>query len=222
MFLIASHRVRILHNSFRDNCDLGIFIGLKGFESSHNLIKGNRVSRNKGAGIVMEKSHRNQLLGNSVIRNDVGILFGPGSRNEITANRVSRGRDGIRVEKGQGNLVADNVVSYTSRVGIRLGISHPSLGGGRNLVQRNLVRGSRGDGFVVAKKDDHSLLKRNAAKGAGDDGFDVRSRTTKLTRNRAILNDDLGIAAVRGVIDGGGNIARHNGDARQCTHIGCS
>ena len=35
-------------------------------------------------------------------------------------------------------------------------------------------------------------------------------------------NADLGIAAVRSVNDGGGNIARHNGDPRQCTHIACN
>jgi hypothetical protein len=44
MFLIASHHVRILHNSFRHNRDLGMFVGLKGFESTHNLIKRNLVS----------------------------------------------------------------------------------------------------------------------------------------------------------------------------------
>ncbi len=35
-------------------------------------------------------------------------------------------------------------------------------------------------------------------------------------------NNDLGIEAVRGVADGGGNVARHNGDPRQCTNIVCS
>jgi len=140
----------------------------------------------------------------------------------IAKNRVSGGRDGIRIEKGRGNLVADNLVVGTRHAGIRLGIHHPSLGGAHNVVRRNLVRDSDVDGFVVTKKDHHSLLKRNVAKGAGDDGFDVEGRTAKLTRNRALRNHDLGIEAVRGVIDGGGNVARHNGDPRQCTNIACS
>jgi hypothetical protein len=54
------------------------------------------------------------------------------------------------------------------------------------------------------------------------DGIDVRSRSTKLTRNRAVRNGDLGIPAVEGMIDGGGNKASGNGDPRQCTHIVCS
>jgi hypothetical protein len=57
--------------------------------------------------------------------------------------------------------------------------------------------------------------------GAGDDGFDVRSPTAKLTGNRAVRNADLGIEAVRGVTDGGGNIARGNGDPRQCVNVAC-
>jgi hypothetical protein len=77
------------------------------------------------------------------------------------------------------------------------------------------------DGFVVVKKHDHSLLKHNIARGAGDDGFDVESRSTTLTRNRAVRNGDLGIEAVRGVIDGGGNEASANGDPRQCTNVVC-
>jgi hypothetical protein len=65
-----------------------------------------------------------------------------------------------------------------------------------------------------------SLLQANVAIAAGDDGFQVRGRSTRLNGNRAVRNADLGIEAVRGVI-GGGNIARDNGDPRQCTNIFC-
>jgi hypothetical protein len=96
------------------------------------------------------------------------------------------------------------------------------IGGTRNLVRRNHIRGAGKDGVLVDVHAKHTLLKGNHAFGAKDDGFDVKSRTTKLTGNRAVRNHDLGIHAVRGVIDGGGNIARHNGDPRQCTHIVCN
>jgi hypothetical protein len=56
---------------------------------------------------------------------------------------------------------------------------------------------------------------------AKDDGLDVKSRSTRLTKNRAERNGDLGIEAVKGVIDGGGNRASGNGDARQCLHVKC-
>jgi hypothetical protein len=73
----------------------------------------------------------------------------------------------------------------------------------------------------LSGKARHTLLKRNHAFGAKDDGLDANSSTTKLTLNEASRNGDLGIEAVRGVIDGGGNVARGNGDPRQCTNIAC-
>jgi parallel beta-helix repeat protein len=213
----GTHRARVLHNSFRHNGEHGIVV----FHSRRNLIQGNIIARNGEEGILMEGGHGFRVQGNRVRRNGGGITLGPGSGNVIAGNRVLRGSDGIRIENGHGNRVAHNVVVRT-RNGIRLGIRHPFLGGARNVVRRNLVRDSRADGFLVNKKDDHSVLKRNVARRSGDDGFDIRSQTAKLTGNRALRNHDLGIKAVRGVIDGGGNKANGNGDPRQCTHIVCS
>jgi parallel beta-helix repeat protein len=212
-----SHHVRILNNSFSHNAHNGINTG----QSSRNLIDGNLFLRNDDEGILMEGGERFRLTRNRFVRNGGGITLGPGSRNVIADNRISRGRDGIRVEKGHDNLVADNVVVNTRHVGITLGIHDPFIGGTHNLVRRNLVRDSRVDGFVVVKKDTHSLLSGNIAKGAGDDGFDVDSRSAKLTSNRAMRNADLGIEAVFGVIDGGGNAAHGNGNLMQCTNIAC-
>jgi hypothetical protein len=42
-----------------------------------------------------------------------------------------------------------------------------------------------------------------------------------LVGNIAVHNGDLGIEAVVGVTDGGGNHAAANGDPRQCTHVAC-
>jgi parallel beta-helix repeat protein len=213
----ANH-VRILNNSFRHNAHTGLII----FESGRNVIKGNLFSRNDDEGILMEGGERFRVTRNRFVRNGGGITLGPGSRNVIADNRISGGRDGIRVEKGHNNLVADNAVVGSRHVGITLGIRDPFIGGAHNVVRRNLVRDSRVDGFVVVQKDTHSLLSGNIAKGAGDDGFDVGSRSAKLTSNRAVRNADLGIEAVFGVIDGGGNVARNNGDPRQCMIIFCS
>jgi parallel beta-helix repeat protein len=217
MQLGDANHVRIMNNSFRHNAHNG----LVAFESNRNVIEGNLFLRNDDEAILMEGGNRFRITRNRVVRNGGGITLGPGSRNVIIGNRVSRGRDGIRIEKGHDNLVAHNVV-VAARTGIRLGIHEPFIGGARNVVRRNLVRDSRVDGFVVLKKDTDSLLFGNIARGAGDDGFDVESRSATLTRNRAVRNADLGIEAVFGVIDGGGNIARNNGNPAQCTNIFCS
>jgi len=44
---------------------------------------------------------------------------------------------------------------------------------------------------------------------------------TTVTRNIANHNHDLGIEAVPGVIDGGGNHAAGNGNPAQCVNIDC-
>jgi hypothetical protein len=60
-------------------------------------------------------------------------------------------------------------------------------------IRRNVVKGSGGDAFQVAKKDDHSVLKHNIARRAGADGFSVQSPSARLAGNRAFQNADLGI-----------------------------
>jgi large repetitive protein len=216
--LFGCHDSRILDNSIRDNAG---HHGMVMADTNDSVIKGNRVSGNGGEGVILEGGKGNRIKRNRLVRNGAGITLGPGSHNVVAENDVSGGRDGIRIEKGHHNLVVDNVVSHARRAGIRLGISHPFVGGAHNTVRGNLVKGSRVDGFLVNRKDNNSLLKGNTARGAGDDGFDIRSHTAKLTKNLALRNGALGIAAVRGVIDGGGNRASGNGDPRQCVNVVC-
>jgi parallel beta helix pectate lyase-like protein len=211
-----SHHVRILNNSFRHNAH----VGMETFESYRYLIKGNLFSRNDEEAILMG-GHDNQVRRNRLVRNGSGMSLG-GRDNVVAHNRIVGGHDGIRVEKGRGTLVADNLIVDTRRWGITLGIHRPFIGGAGNVVRANIVRRSRVDGIVVVKKDRHSVLVRNVVTGSGDDGFDINSRTTTLTGNRARRNDDLGIEAVFGVIDGGGNRASGNGNPLQCLHIFCS
>jgi parallel beta-helix repeat protein len=214
MGLFGSHGIRIVGNSFQDNP-----LGLHVEDSPRNLIRGNEFSGNR-LGILME-ADRNQVRRNRSVRDGAGILVF-GSRNVIAGNRYSRNKGGIGIEDGRRNLVTRNVVVDPGRVGIRLGLEEPRpAGGANNVVRRNLVRASGGDGFFIASKDNHSRLTRNVAVGSNDDGFDIESRSAKLTGNRAVRNADLGIEARRGVIDGGGNRAHGNGDSRQCRHVVC-
>jgi parallel beta-helix repeat protein len=215
--LYSTRHVRVVGNSFRHNAGDAVHT----VESNSNLIKANLMARNGGQGFVLEDGERNQISRNRLARNGAGIAVSPGRHTVISKNRVLGGRDGIRVEKGHDNLVAHNLVAHTHRVGIRLGIKHPFIGGAHNVVRRNRVRDSRVDGFVVVKKDRHSLLKRNVVKGSGDDGFDIESSSTTLTRNRAAHNGGFGIQGVPGVNDGGGNRAHGNGNPLQCVNIIC-
>jgi parallel beta-helix repeat protein len=221
LFLGDSRHVRVLDSSFRNNADTGIIVG----HSTHNLIKGNLVKRNKVIGIVLEESGSNQVRRNrSVHDGAIGIYIAPGSRNVIARNRISRtdGAEhegaGIEVDGGDHNVFARNSIHDTKGNAISVGFT--AVVG--TVVRRNHIRRAGEDGVHVSHKAKRTLLRRNRARHSKDDGFDVNGRTTKLTSNDAVRNHDLGIEAVRGVNDGGGNVARHNGDPRQCTHIACN
>jgi len=212
-----SHHVRIVNSSFRHNAHNGINTG----QSSRNLMRGNVYSHNGDEGILVEGGAHFRITRNRFVRNGGGITLGPSNRSVLAHNRIVGGSDGIRVEKGRGNLVAENTVVDTRHVGITLGIHDPFIGGAENLVRGNLVRRSRVDGIVVVSKDRDSVVLRNVVTRSGDDGFDVDSGGATLTGNRARRNADLGIEAVFGVIDGGGNVAGDNGNPLQCLNVTC-
>jgi hypothetical protein len=64
-------------------------------------------------------------------------------------------------------------------------------------------------------------VERNTANSNGDNGIDVAAPGTMVTANTANDNTDLGIKAVPGVIDGGGNKASANGNPAQCLNVRC-
>ena len=222
MGLFDSHDVRIVDNEFRRNPGPGIHVQA----STDNLIKGNLISHSSpgillGGERTADRADRNQIRRNRFVGNAAGVLLGRGNRNVIARNRLSRDGDGIAIENARGNRVALNVILDARKNGIYLGLNEPPIGGGDNVVRRNVVRRSGEDGFKVRSKDHHSLVQGNLARRSGDDGFDVESSSTRLARNRAVGNDSLGIEAVFGVIDGGGNLASGNGDPRQCVNVRC-
>jgi large repetitive protein len=222
--LFGCDHVRVRNNAIRRNPGPGIHLQ----DSDHNLVEGNvftrdspaiRVGGDERPGLV--ESNRNRIRGNLIKRRG-GITVAPGNRNVIVHNRVREALDSIAIEKGHGNRVVRNRVAHARGAGIRLAIRRPPIGGVRTVVRRNRIRASAEDGFEVNEKERHSVLRRNVALRSGDDGFDIGSDRIRLAGNRAIRNTDLGIEAVPGAIDGGGNVARDNGDPLQCTNIVCS
>ena len=215
--LFRCKRMQVLHNSIEDNEGPGIHVG---DSSTRVLIKKNEFT-NDGPAVLIE-ANRTEVRGNRVVGGAGIVVNPPGKHNVIAHNRVVRATDSIAIENGRDNLVADNVViEARGRTGIRLGIGNPSLGGAANTVTRNEVRKAHNDAFHVYEKDHGSVLRQNVAVGAGGDGFAVESPRTTLRGNRAVRNGELGFRAVRGVTAGKSNVARHNGDHRQCTHIAC-
>ena len=172
--------------------------GMVLFESHHNRIAHNRMVGNADVGLDLLGSDHNHILHNRLRRHPLDGIVIDGRFNEIARNRVIRNGGGILISK---------VGNFGRIVG--------------NVVRRNYVRGSRTGGIGVDPVARRTRIRRNLVVGAARDGIFVLSRRTKLTGNRAFRNGDLGIHAVRGVIDGGGNVARYNGDPRQCVNVIC-
>ena len=224
LIVFDSSGVRIEGNSVFDNGDIGMF--LQGFDDGR--VRRNSVSGNPEAGVILD-GNRNDVSGNRASRNGDGISVG-GDSNTIVSNRVSDSfacpdgcGTGIGSTGGTGNLIARNFVARASRAGIWIADfeQEGGLPGIDNVVERNLVVDADIDGVLVESTVTGTLLERNIAIRAGDDGIDVDSPTTTLTRNQARRNGDLGIEAVSGVIDGGGNLASGNGNPLQCQNVFC-
>ncbi len=222
----VSDHDRIVHNVVAGNGEDGISVG----GSTDTLVEHNAVSENF-AGIAIFGSDRNTVTGNRVFRNSDDI-FVDGNDNSVLDNLVTDalGCDdgqgcgfGISIEGGGGNLVARNSVAGTLSSGIRLdAYGAPVM---HNVFRGNVVRSAGVDGIAIGTDQAgpvlDTFLEGNVVTGAKDDGIDVDSPATTLTRNLALHNGDLGIEAVAGVLDGGGNRAAGNGNPAQCTNVAC-
>jgi parallel beta-helix repeat protein len=235
--LFGSENIRIERNDVSGNGDLGILVP---GGSDNNRIAENSVSGNTFAGIAVD-GDSNEVSHNRVYRNGDNVGVG-GNRNRVTGNVITDAvgcpneeqpgelacGNGLQVAGGEGNLVADNRLARVLSDTIAVASFDPDNPTVRTVVRDNLVRDAGVDGISVGTDVNGNpaavtgtLILRNTATGAGDDGIDVDSVATTLTRNGVFRNHDLGIEAVAGVTDGGGNKAAGNGNPLQCTNVLC-
>jgi parallel beta-helix repeat protein len=208
-------------------------IGVDG--SDRNRVAGNDVTDSAEAGVIVT-GNGNVATGNRVVRAGDGMLA-IGDGNVIAANVVldtigcgtGECGIGISVESGTGNLVTANAVTRTTRMGIRIdeyeefGLTPPSA----TVIRANVVRDAGTDGIAVGTDSARPLgaiagtrIDANLVTHAAGDGIHVLVADTALARNLALRNGALGIEAV-GALDGGGNLARGNGNPRQCLGVAC-
>jgi parallel beta-helix repeat protein len=221
VFVVNARHDRVLDISASQNRFFGI--GLS--DSARSTIRDSSAFRNgldtHIEGISMFGSDHNRILHNSAGQNgDVGLFMARSDRNQIRENRMRGNREGGIGVEGDGNVISRNRV-FRGGGGILISIFTDHGRAVGNVVRRNHVQGAGASGISVDPGPKRTLISRNHVRGAGADGINVLSRSTKLTRNRAVRNGDLGIDAVQGVIDGGGNRASGNGDARQCVNVTC-
>jgi parallel beta-helix repeat protein len=217
---------QILGGEIRDN-----FTGvLLRDGSAGNLVANTVLQGNHGAGIRLELATGNRLTGNIVNGNGSAvepltgqILLVSSRRNRLDTNDVSASSTiGVVLIGSDGNQLRGNQVGFVGSDGNVGGISLLS-DSDRSLLQDNTVADNRpGDGIFVEVGSDRTSLRNNLASGNGDDGIEVDDPDTRIVGNRADDNDDLGVEAVAGVTDGGGNTAKGNGNPVQCLNLRCT
>ena len=173
------------------------FTGVLLFGATKSRVERNHVAGNIANGVaIVEGSTENAVLGNAVDGSDTGLIIDSSDRNLLSLNTVDGAGDGVLVA-GTENVIAGNLVDR-------------SKGGCEGC-----------SGFGIGVLSGANLVKLNLVQRSATDGINVAAAGTKVALNFATRNGDLGIEAVQGVIDGGGNRASGNGDRRQCTNLVC-
>jgi parallel beta-helix repeat protein len=196
--------------------------------SNGNEIRANRISH--GGSIEIDHSSDNRVEENTLSNPGDGILLGEAQRTRVSDNSVTgaglgfpdTGGFGILLDGADDSLVQRNAVSGGTGPAIFVTSLESQGTSDRNVVSHNLANSKFGDGILVNADASETLLERNTANGNGYDGIEVAAAGTTITGNTANFNHALGIEAVPGVIDGGGNRATGNGNPLQCTNVACS
>jgi parallel beta-helix repeat protein len=187
-------------------------------------VKGGTI-RQFGRGVWLVRASDNKIQSNVITGSfDEGVFVNEKSaRNLIQGNRISwsgtrhhaLNADGIDA-RGPAALVVANAVRHSNDDGI-------DVNGAGSIIDGNNVASSGLDGIDVDSQT--ALVQNNVSTSNGDDGIGVGRNAANVTLRSNITNSnaDMGIQPIAGtVIDGGGNRAASNGDARQCTQVTCS
>jgi len=188
-------------------------------EANFNTIRGNSISGNGTgvlvSGVLNERPDGTEISGNDISDNSTGVLAANTLRARLTGNRVAdNAEDGI-AERGFATRIEANHVSGNGANGISVFNSF-SAEVVRNRSWRNGL-----DGVRVGMSAVDVTVSDNFALQNADDGIHTDTSRTSITANKANVNGDLGIEAVPGVTDGGGNKAHGNGNPLQCLNVSC-
>jgi parallel beta-helix repeat protein len=201
IFASADDHVLIARNTTASGPDSDGITLARG--STAVVVRENAVFAN-GGGIGLHDADGNLITGNAIHDNAfIGAYDNGGDDNRFERNVIARNGDG-------------------SGAGIELDVSDGNGGtADRNILWRNVLVGNGGDGIRVDPGQVETRIERNLATQNTGDGFDIRAIPTLLARNVATRNGELGIRAIPGVTDGGGNRASANGDPLQCVNVAC-
>jgi len=208
----SSDHTKIVHDTVSANFDGIHLVGSDSNQISHNDVFGNTAS----AIVLITGSDSNKVDHNKAHDNaSWGITSDFSASNVYDHNRVYKNNiAGIEPFHGTNIKITHNSI-FRNRIGIELFTTTGSL------IRGNKIRGSVVDGIHSFVGSTGNLFANNDSHRNGHDGINVADAGNTIKRNHADRNVDLGILAVAGNVDGGGNTAHHNGNAAQCVGVTC-
>jgi hypothetical protein len=187
---------------------------------NHNVVRRNIADT--GYTAIDMTGAGNQSLHNELVSFEGETIVASGSDIRIAHNLVRPKRHGILpgillLGFADAVVTGNDVSTYTTGIILANGTGAS--------VTRNFVHDNGYVGIGVRSDVSNVDLRRNTANanGTGSEGSGIRvdSPSVTITRNTANDNGFYGIEAVPGVIDGGGNRARGNGNPAQCIGVQC-
>jgi parallel beta-helix repeat protein len=199
----TSDNNRIIGNTVIGSTGTGINV-----QGSGNLVDGNTVTDGAGnaIGAAGTSSGTNVTVRNNTI-----------SRNILSNNaRQFTGAAAVFVINAVNTVVTANTVSGVGTnpgIFVAGGTGTPSTG---TQVTYNTAYGNA-DGIWMSANTSGSNVSYNRSVQNSSNGIRLTTTSATLTANAAYQNGALGIDALNGVTDGGGNKAAGNGNPQQCT-----
>jgi nitrous oxidase accessory protein NosD len=184
---------------------------------TQSAVVADNVVRGGGIGVLVETSQGSTIERNQFDGPQQGVILNGASNSLVTQNRTTGSAAGIVIAtESADTTVTDNVLT-TGVSGIYV---DPSGNTGTTL-RANTATDFASDGIFIDAGTSVTNIVDNRVE-RNNTGITVRTATTTLTANHAFDNTTLGIDAIAGVTDGGGNEAAGNGDPRQCVGVVCT
>jgi parallel beta-helix repeat protein len=136
-----SNNNNIVSNEFYDNICNGISI----YASSNNVISDNIIENNLKTGIVIKgSSQNNEITGNNINNNDIGIDIRSGSSiTDINNNLIEKNKKKGIVLKGSKNIINRNHFKK-NKIGIYIDFSYDN-----SIIENNFIGHGKFHGFFI-------------------------------------------------------------------------
>jgi parallel beta-helix repeat protein len=191
------------------------------------------------SGVVLGNSQDSTVVDSVVHGGGIGVLVEGGSGNTVRDNRFDAPQQGVFISAAAGTTVDGNradgsaaavaigtgstdtvVENNTFATGVS-GIYVDPFANTGTVIRDNTATDYASNGIFIDAGTSVTTIERNRVE-RNNTGIIVRTATTTITANQAFDNAALGIDAIAGVTDGGGNQAAGNGDPRQCVGVVCT